>query len=100
MYFQCPLPERQRPACSTSGRARLRVPEQRRQDVLAVPSRVGASGSRAEQRRAKDARKSTWETSASETAGFTRAGQRTMNGTRVPPSKVLYLPPRNGPAGL
>src|ERR1700704_5244566 len=23
-----------------------------------------------------------------------------MNGTRVPPSKLLYLPPRYGPAGL
>ena len=23
-----------------------------------------------------------------------------MNGTRVPPSKLLYFPPRNGPAGL
>src|SRR5437762_3572665 len=47
-----------------------------------------------------DIRKSIWQTSASDTPGFTFAGHRTMNGTRVPPSKLLYLPPRNGPAGL
>ena len=40
-----------------------------------------------------------WLTSASETPGLMRCGQRTMNGTRVPPSKMLYLPPRKGPAG-
>ena len=49
---------------------------------------------------ANDAMKSIWQMSASETPGFTRPGQRTIKGTRVPPSNLLYLPPRNGPAGL
>ena len=39
------------------------------------------------------------QTSASDTPGRTRPGQRTRNGTRVPPSNMLYLPPRSGPAG-
>lgn len=50
---------------------------------------------------AKEAAQSICEISASETSGCLMIlGQRTMTGTRVPPSKALYFPPRRLPLGL
>lgn len=58
---------------------------------------AGASGNSTSSNAAKDAMTSAWVTSASLTLGLIFAGQRTMKGTRVPPSQTWYLPPRGGP---
>ncbi len=98
MYFHCPCRTERELACSTStARAVFDVPSKAGSTFSlsgAAPPDSGRSTSAA-----NDAVKSTWEIRASETAGLTRAGQRTTNGTRVPPSKLLYFPPRNGAAG-
>lgn len=58
-------------------------------------------GRRAPTSEAKEAAQSICEISASETSGCLMVlGQRTMTGTRVPPSKALYFPPRRLPLGL
>ena len=79
------------PACSTrrvaAGRRRA---EQRRQHVLAV-ARAADRTAGEPTSAANDAMRSTWEISASETPGFTRAGQRTTNGTRVPAFEAAVL---------
>ena len=98
MSFHRPVISERALACSTSSSRPVgEVPSS-----AASTSRLSGASSRARAwpaSAANDARKSTWQTSASETPGFTRPGQRTINGTRVPPSNALYLPPRNGPAG-
>ena len=99
MYFHRPSRNASAPACSTTWS----------RPVASSPSRAaswlrlsGASplGTACPVSAASDASRSTCETSACETPGFIRDGHRTTNGTRVPASKRLYLPPRNGPAGL
>jgi len=60
----------------------------------AAPSGIGARA-----RAARLAARSTWLMRAPLTPGFTRPGQRTMKGIRVPASRMLYLAPRKGPPG-
>jgi len=97
-YFQSPWIRDSVPACSTKWSRPACVRPSR------APSTSKLSGASAKTsfwpvRAAIEAGRSIWQARASETPGLTRCGQRTANGTRVPPSKALYLPPRNGPAG-
>ena len=60
-------------------------------------SMASASGSGTPSIDAKEATKSTCVTSAVDTPGSIPPGQRTISGTRVPPSYTWYFPPRYGP---
>src|SRR5262249_21550465 len=87
------------PACSTSSvRPEFDVPS----NACSTLTLSGASpvASVWLTRAAREAARSIWQISASDTPGETCPGQRAIHGTLVPPSKLLYLPPRNGPAGL
>ena len=78
--------------------ARPRTAQQCRQEVEAVGATLVRHplASKVPQR----GQKVIWPTNASDVPFLTLAGHRRMNGTRVPPLKALYLPPRYGPAGL
>ena len=92
MYFHVPCRNAKAARLFDQRRASRRGrPDQRRQHVVAVdaPRRGPAAPAMSQTRR----RRSTCDTRAADTPGVTRAGQRTIRGTRVPPSNALYLPP-------
>ena len=81
------------------GKAKQKINDRQLPNVVFIYA--APFGSPAPTNEAKEANQSICETKALETCDEAAPfGHLTMAGIRVPPSKALYLLPRNGPAGL